>query len=83
MFQKHASKLMSKPAARLVNRKNGVIEFYAHAIPYLASTRKRNIAALGNETVGIAFPDLNINDNQSNKIFFLKENLRIPRGPDC
>jgi|GEM_PF-3432236 hypothetical protein len=61
---------------------NGIIEFYAHAIPYLASTRKKGLTADNDETVSIIFPEISIDNKLKGRTFLLKENLRIPRGPD-
>jgi hypothetical protein len=61
---------------------NGIIEFYAHAIPFLASTRKKGVTAGNDETVSITFPGISIDNRLKGKTFLLKENLRVPRGPD-
>jgi len=66
----------------MVNEVNGIIEFYAHAVPYLASIKEKGITAVKGETISIAFPGLNINNRQAEKSLLLKENLRVPRGPD-
>lgn len=66
----------------LLNEVNGIIEFYAHAIPYLASTRERGVSAVYGKTVSIAFPGLDNGSTQLERAYLLKENLRVPRGPD-
>lgn len=65
-----------------INEVSGIIEFYSHAIPYLASTRERNITAVKGETVIMEFPGLNIDNGPVERTVLLKEILRIPRGPD-
>ncbi len=67
----------------MVNEVNGIIEFYAHAIPFLASTRKKvATAGHGESTVTVVFSGLDNDNKPKGSTFLLKENLRIPRGPD-
>lgn len=69
-----------------INDNSGIIEFYNHAIPYLASTRLKvsnnDLIKNNDGTVSIEFAGLINQSNSSSEKFFSEGYYRGPRGPD-
>ncbi|MCF8010166.1 MAG: hypothetical protein K9L17_02315 [Clostridiales bacterium] len=59
--------------------KHGIIEFYAHAIPYLASTKNIDIYENEKDVIPVQFYNLNFSNTLKYKN---KELSGMPRGPD-